>query len=845
MLYAGGGIVPWSKYLVFVLSILLMFIFILVRRNRLRFRPIHAVLSCLALVGPLSAFAQTQAAVNGQAAGPAGPLEFATVTLHRATDSVAVKTEFSDASGAFRLEATGGSRYLVSVAQVGFARAWSPAFVLPATGLSLAPLRLVASQATALKEVTVTGRKPPYERLADRTVAHVADSPLAAGATTLDVLGRSPGVTLDADNNLSLRGRQGVLVVVDGKRLPLTGQELADYLRALPAQQVQSLELITNPPASYDAQGGAGVIAINLKKDQSLGFNGSANASYGRGELGKFTGGGALNYRRQKLNLYANYAYADRRNFLRLDFDRQFAATPQMPASRTLQYNDQTSQLRSHTGKVGLDLNLSKRTLLGVSVSTLVARTTSSTPTQTQLFDLAGRPTGRYSSNADQDINRPSGSANLNLRHALADSANAGFVTFDADYARYRTTRLLALNTYFDAPVRPANLLSSDQRSTLDIGALKADFSQPLPGQARFDAGAKVTRVASDSDVNFANTVGGVTTPAPDISSLFHYRENVNAAYVSLRQARARTSLQAGLRAEQTNSQAETVGGATRERHYIQLFPNVLVQHTLSQQHALGLAAGRRIERPDYVQLNPIRSYLDVTSYRAGNSDLVPATSYNVEVSHTYKQKFTTALAYARTSQPLVNVVQPAPDGGQLVVNRYVNLSTQHFYTLTLTAPLELTKWWTLYANGLFYYNRYQGTLASTTLDRGGFATNLTLNNSFVLPRGWVAEVNGFFESREVFQFQVIQPRGQVTAGVQKSLWHKQATLRLNVADIFYTVPTRVASTYDNFTENYYRREDTRVVTAAFTYRFGNGKVAAARRRAAGAEEELRRATGQ
>ncbi len=821
-----------------------MLIFTSARRVQ-RVSLVRAVLTGLALAAPFGALAQTRAAVGGRVAGPAGPLEFATVTLHRAADSVVVKTEFSDASGAFRLEAAAGPRYLVSVAQVGFGRAWSPAFTLPPAGIALPPLQLVASQATALREVTVTGRKPPYERLADRTIANVADSPLSAGATTLDVLGRSPGVTLDADNNLSLRGRQGLLVVIDGKRVPLTGAELADYLRALPAQQVQSLELITNPPASYDAQGGAGVIAINLKKDQRLGFNGTANASYGRGELGKFTGGLALNYRRQKLNLYGTYAYTDRRNFLRLDFDRQFAATPQAPASRTLQYDDQSSQLRSHTGKVGLDLNLSKRTLLGVSVSTLVSRTTSATPSSTQLFDVAGQPTGRYSGNADQDINRPSGSANLNLRHALADSANAGFVAFDADYARYHTTRLLALNTYFEAPARPTNLLSGDQRSNLDIGALKADFSQPLPRRARLDAGAKVTRVASDSDVDFANTVNGVTSPAPDISSQFRYRENVNAAYVSLRQARPSTTLQAGLRAEQSNTLAETLGGAARERHYIQLFPSVLVQHTLSKEHALALAAGRRIDRPDYVQLNPIRSYIDVTSYRAGNPDLVPATSYNVELSHTYKQKFTTALAYARTDQPFVVVLQPAPDGGQLVVNRYVNLSTQHFYTLTLTAPLELTKWWTLYANGLFYYNRFQGGLAGTMLDRGGFATNLTLNNSFVLPRGWVAEVNGFYESHEVFQFQVIQPRGQVTAGVQKSLWNKQATLRLNVADIFYTVPTRVTSTYDNFTESYYRREDTRVVTAAFTYRFGNGKVAAARRRAAGADEELRRAAGQ
>jgi len=804
------------------------------------------LVSGVALAAPHHTLAQGRAAVSGRVASPAGgPVEFATVTLHRAADSVVVKTEFSDGSGAFRLEAGAGPRYLVSVAQVGYKRYWSPAFELPGAGVVLPTIQLAVSQATALKEVAVTGRKPTYERQADRTVVHVADSPLSAGATTLDVLTRAPGVTTDAGDNLSLRGRQGVLVIIDGKRVPLTGTELADYLRALPAERVQTLDLITNPPASYDAQGGAGVIAINLKKDQRLGTNGSANASYGRGELGKFTGGFSLNHRRQRLNLYGTYAYSDRWNFLRLDFDRLYAATPLLPAARSAQYSDQLARVRSHSGKVGLDFNLSKRTLLGASGSVLAAHTTSDTHSTTQVYDTDYRPTDRYSGDVGQDIRRPSGSANLNLRHTFADSANAASLAIDADYARYHTTRLLGLVTSYETPSQRPSLLSGDQRSNLSIGAFKADFSQPLPHRARLDAGAKVTQIASSSDVAFVNTVDGVSAPVPDISSQFQYHENVNAAYVSLRQARPGTTLQAGLRAEQANTLAEVAGGPSRERHYLQLFPSLLVQHTLAKDHALALSVARRIDRPSYVQLNPIRSYLDATSYRAGNPDLVAQTSYSFEVSHTYRQKFTTALAYAHTDLPLVNVVQPAPDGGRVVVNRDVNLSTQHFYTLTLTAPLELTKWWTLYANGLFYYNRYVGTLAGTQLDRGGFATNLTLNSSFVLPHGWGAELNGFYESHEVYQFQVIQPRGQVALGVQKSLWNKQATLRLNVSDVFYTTPTHVTSTYDNFTETYFKREDLRVVTAAFTYRFGNGKVAAARRRAAGAEEELRRATGQ
>ena len=807
-------------------------------------RVIWWLLGVWLLGAPLMGKAQ-RAPVSGRVVGAAGvAVELATVTLHRANDSAVVKTEFSDAAGDFRLEAAAGQRYLVSVAQTGYNRYWSPVFALPVAGQVLGQVQLAAHQAITLKEVTVTGRKPLFEHQVDRTVVNVADSPLAAGATILDMLGRAPGITVDGADNLAMRGRQGLLIVIDGKRVPLTGAGLADYLRALPADQVQRIELITNPPASYDAQGGAGVIAITLKKDQRLGTNGSANVSYGRGQYGKFIGGLALNYRRKNLNIYGNYAYTDRRGYLRIDFDRQYAATPQLPAASSLIATERLTWLRSHSGKVGLDLTLSKRTLLGASATGLASQNITGTSSTIQFFDENRQPTSHYTSQADQDIKRPNGSVNLNLRHTFADSANASSLAFDADYARYNTTRLLGLYTYYDAPT-PTTLLSGDQHSNLDIGAVKADYSQPLPHRARLDAGVKVTRIASDNNVVFVNTVNGVSTINPDISSQFQYHENVNAAYASVSGVRAGTTLQAGLRAEQTNTLAETVGGSSRERHYLQLFPNLLVQRSLSKQHALALAVARRIDRPSYVQLNPLRAYLDATSYISGNPNLVASTSYNFELTHTYKQKFSTALAYSRTDQPIEHAVLLSPDGNRVVINQDVNLTTRHFYTLTLTAPVQVAKWWTVYANGLLYYNRYVGNLENTFLDRGQVAGNLTLNNSFTLPHGWSADVNGTYESRQVGGFQLLRAQGQVAAGIQKSLWNKQGVLRLNVSDIFYTTPQRVTSTYINFSEYFRARMDSRVGTIAFTYRFGNTKVAAARKRAAGADEELRRAAGQ
>ena len=821
--------------------------------TRVRFRVFDA--RCAWVVWVLLAVPRTglgqarpagRAAVRGSVAAAARPLAFATVTLHRAADSTVVKAEFTDDQGAYRLEAAPGGRYLVSAVQVGYQRRWGPAFELPAAGLVLPPLALLPSAATALKEVAVRAARPAYERLADRTVLNVEGSPLAAGATTLQLLDRAPGVTLDAGDNLALRGRQGLLVLLDGKRVALSGSELADLLRALPAEQVRSIELITNPPASYDAQGTAGVIAINLKKDQRLGTNGSANASYGRGKYGKFTGGGALNHRTKRFNVFGSYAYADRRGFARVDFERQF--TPDgAPASRSTLANDQTNHLQSHSLKAGLDYTLSARTLLGLAVSGLASQTRYLTANQTATYDGAGTPTGRYQSATAQDVHRPNGSANLNLRHAFADSAGAAVLSADADYARYDVHRLTHLATTDDPPGSAAPvLLDGDQQSRLAIASARADYSRPLPRRTRLETGAKVTEVRSDNDVAFDRTQNGVTAPDLAISNAFRYDENVNAAYLNLSRPLARAALQAGLRAEQTNTRGRQPDNALDfERHYFQLFPSASVQFTPNDRHAFALALSRRLTRPSYLQVNPLRNYIDATSYGAGNPYLVPETSYNAELTHTFRQKLTTGLSYSRTAAPIVYVDQPAPDGGQLVVNQFVNLTTEHYYALSLTAPLAPRPWWSFYGNAVLSYARFTGLLSGTAPGNRRPALLLSAGNTFALPRGWSGELTGKFESGETFGFETLRPRGQVAASAQKSLWAQRATLRLAVADIFYTTPFHSSSAYTTFSESYFLRQDSRFATLAFTYRFGSAKVAGARKRAAGAEDELRRAAGQ
>ncbi|MBD2766646.1 TonB-dependent receptor [Hymenobacter sp. BT664] len=799
-------------------------------------------LLALRLTGALAAQAQAPVDVHGTVQSAAGaPIEFATVTLHRATDSTVVKTEFSDPKGHFQFERAANGRYLVSAAQVGFVRQWSPPFEVAGQAVALPVLALATSAATALKEVMVVGQKPLYEHEADRTIVNVEGSTLAAGNTSLDILRRSPGVTVDGNDNLALRGKQGVLVLIDGKRQPMTGAELADYLRALPADQLKSLELITNPPAKYDAQGGAGIIAINLKKDQRLGTNGTLNLSYARGAFNRYTGGLSLNHRRQNLNLFGSYNYSDR-SFLNLltihrDFYSRLTATGRPLTGTSDQDNRSPITLHSHSWRGGLDYNLSENTTLGAVVSGLDNRNATAGTNQTVLNDLLRGREQRYNATNTSQNQLDNVAGNLNLRRTFTNAFGPQELTADADYARYRSNRNQLLRTYFVGEPDLANRL--DQNGLLVIQSVKIDYLQALSKQLRVELGAKSSLVTADNDLKYFNDA------RLDLSrsNRFRYDENINAGYVNLNYSQPRLTLQAGLRGEQTNA----VGKQDREveyqdfqRNYFQLFPSASIKRQVGDNHELALSLSRRIDRPGYGQLNPFRQLIDRTTSGSGNPNLLPQTSYNVELTHTFKQKYSAGLSYSRTSDPLLGVVQPETDS--TVLSTFRNLTRQHYYALTLTAPVDITPWWKTFNNAVLYYNRFSGAVAGTNLDRGGVAVTLTSNHTFTFGKGWSAELSGSYESRQVDGFFVQRPNGEVSGGAQKSLWERKATLKLAVTDLFFTRTGRVTSTYDNYVERFYQRRDSRFMTLSFSYRFGNDKLTPTRRRGGGAEDEKRRA---
>ncbi|MBN8823717.1 MULTISPECIES: outer membrane beta-barrel protein [unclassified Spirosoma] len=800
------------------------------------------LLLLILFAGSSFVFAKKDPVISGIVRDPSGStVEFATVALHRASDSTVVKTEFSDASGTFHFDHLPAGNYFVSASQVGFEREQTAPFTIASDDKLLAPILLKPSSKTQLKEVTVQARKPLFERETDRIVVNVDGSPLSAGATSLEVLSRSPGVTVDQNDNLALRGKQGVLVLIDGKRVPMTGTELAEMLRGLPANSVDKIELITNPPAKYDAAGSAGIISIKLKKDSRQGTNGSVNASYGYGQYGKLTSGISLNHRHKKVNLFGSFNHNDRNVYTRLTVHRDFYQNSLFAGSSD-QDNVGKTRYISDTYRAGLDYTLSKRTLMGVVVNGLVMNAEAHIPNVTQTYDERGALQSSYQSANRRNLSTPNTAVNMNLKHSF-DSTGRRELTADADYAHYETHRLQNLATTFSVPVRPATILDGNLNGDLDISSAKVDYVHTLKNKTRLEAGVKMSWVRSDNNVLFTNTSEGKTVIDTGKSNQFRYDENINAAYINVSRTIKKMSIQAGLRGEQTNATGlQLVGNDGFERHYFQLFPSVFIKQTLSKSHDLGLSLSRRIDRPTYNQLNPFRAYIDATTYFSGNPSLYPQSSYNIELTHTFKQKFITSFSYSRTDQPIISVVQPAPEGNRQVVSTFQNLTRSDYYGLTLTIPVQPTSWWTMDNNIVAYYNRFIGDLAGTSLNTGLPAYSINVANILTLGKGWTADLGGFYQSHQLYGFFDIRPQGQLNVGLQKSMWAKKGVLKLNMTDIFYTSPLRATSTYNNYIEQLNQRQDTRVATISFSYRFGSDTVTPSRRRTGGAEDEKRRA---
>lgn len=781
-------------------------------------------------------------------------LSGATVTLKKTKDSALVKLVATDAAGHYAFDNITSGNYFVAASYTGHTAKNSPAFEVNGAGDITAPEIALTKTSGSLKEVVVAARKPMIEVKADKTILNVEGSVNAVGQDALDLLRKSPGIMVDKDDNLTMSGKNGVQVYIDGRPTPLSGKDLSDYLKTIQSSSIEAVEIITNPSARYEAAGNAGIINIKLKKNKNYGANGSVNAGYSIGITPKYNGGISLNHRNKKINLFGNYSYNYNKvesniKLYRMQLDTLF---------------DQHSTIdfanKSHNFKAGADYTLNKRSTLGAMVNGTLSDQDINNYSHTQISYIPTKQMNRILV-ADNTSTSKRDNINTNLNFRYADSASHE-LNIDADYGYYRIkNNQWQPNIYRDPAGNflNARIYSMLAPTDIDIYSLKADYEQNLK-KGRLGFGGKVSFVESSNDFKRYDVENAPPVNPKKLDTLrsnaFTYKENINAGYVNYNRQFKGFMIQAGVRVEHTHATGRSTGfkyngggyveyDSTFTRDYVNLFPSASLTLNKKPTSQFSFTYSRRIDRPSYQDLNPFEFKLDEYTFKKGNTELKPQYTNSFGITHTYQYRLNTTLNYSHVSDVFTQLVDTAERSKSFITQK--NLATQDIVSLNISYPF-MYKWYSIFGNLNAYYSHFKADFGaeSRTIDLDVYAFNFYAQQTFNLGKGWTGEMSGWYSSPSIWQGTFKTKRmWSIDAGLQKTVFKGKGNLKASVSDIFKTLKW---SSTSNFAGQFVKASgsfESRQFKLNFTYRFGNNQVKAARQRKTGVEEENKRANNQ
>ena len=777
-------------------------------------------------------------------------LSAASISLLKANDSTVVKMTVSDQEGHFQFENLNPGNYLIAVSAVGYQKNYSQPLTVSADSTAKEVTPIVLSPASKdLKAVTVSARKALIEQKADRMVVNVDAFISNTGTNALEALEKAPGVQVDKDGNISLKGKQNVIVLIDGRPAYLSGADLANMLKGMQSSQLEQIEIMTNPPAKYDAAGNAGIINLKTKKNKTKGFNGSVSAGAGQGKYFKTNESFSLNYRNGKVNLFSNYSFNRNNNFQQLDIFRRYKNDDKSTKAIFEQLSYMKRWNINNNLKIGMDYFVNSKTTLGIVVSGFY-NPESNLGTNTINLENSQRVVDSivYATSDVKEVWK-NGSVNLNMRHQYDSTGRE--LTADVDFIRYDATN----DQYFNNTTFEPNWIKKyDEQlkgvlpTTISIYSAKMDYTLPLKKNARLEMGWKSSYVQTVNKANYYMLSNDEWETDYGKTNYFDYKENVNAAYVSLNKPiSTKWSVQAGLRFENTNYKGYQYGNPVKgdssfNRSYTNLFPTIYISYNASKDHQFNTSFGRRIDRPDYESLNPFLFFLDKYTYNQGNPYLKPQYTNNLELTHIYKGKFTTTLNYSITKNLFSETFDQ--DGLATIVKRG-NIGRRENAGIAVNAQIPVTKWLTTIIYTNYNYMKFSGNLNGEDIRIEAGILQLSMNNQMNFKKGWGAEVSGWYRGKGPEAQIMLEAMGQLSAGVSKQVLKGKGTVKVNVRDILYT---QIPQGQINFkeTEAHFRNtRDSRVANVTFTYRFGKPlKNANGQNKRGGAGEEQNRVKG-
>ena len=700
----------------------------------------------------------------------------------------------------------------------------SPAFEVKAD-VEVAPL--VLSGAQELEEVTVERQKPRLQQLADRLVFTIENTALSDN-DIWNVLKRTPGIIV-MNNTLSINGSSNIGVLINGKRVNLPQEDIMNLLSGNSASNVESIEVITNPPAKYSAEGGL-LIDIKMKKNLVAGYNGSIFNRYTQGVLPKHTVGTDHFFKGKKVDFSTNYSFRSDRSLTKhtdiTNFFQEGAINETWSAEQ-----ESVDRRKSHYLNLFLDYQVDEKNTLSISsINSLTPNLKRNFDSETSIRDTGGRQTASFLTTNATDYDVFNTSVYLDWLHKLND--NGAELATNATYTYYDYQRNQQLENRFtegEDEFLANTSFSTSANQLVNLFSLQTDLTLPLDKNAKMEIGLRYAGI--NSEANIVQTGLDQIRPGtdPTLNGIFNYDEDIYAAYVSMNTHWEHWKLNLGLRTEYT----ETLGvlNATNSQNtnsYLEWFPSLSLSHTLNPKNSVFFKYYRRITRPRYNAINPFQYFQTANSIVEGNPNLRPALRNYASFEYSFDRSLRIVLfGSQQRSEQSQQVFQD--NTTNLLRFQYINLNTNYNAGADVSISKDLTEYWNTFFLLSYFYDENRFTDFESNLEQSNsiWTSHIRATNSFK----FLSDKSLFAEATYTYFSPLIDGNArqeafsEVGISLRKTLWNRKASISLAVEDMFRNGNRRATREYLQQNNSTYTRRETRLFVLGFRYKFGNTKI--------------------
>lgn len=785
---------------------------------------------------------QDELKINGSVFDPGNePAMFSTIMLLN-QDSVLVGGALSTEDGLFEIDKVIPGDYFVQVKNIGFHTYTSKKISVTKSGnLNLGKIILIPS-VVQLNEAVVVARKAMVEIHADKMVFNVASSVNASGNNGMELISKAPGIIVDMDKNIILQGKTGVKIYINNRPSRLSGDDLTNFLESLRSENIESLEIITNPSSKYDAEGTAGIINIVLKKNTGGGFNGSSTASFSKGNFSKTNIGSSINFSSDKLTLFSNINIADdtwQFNFNEKAYQRGFLLD---------KLSEAANGRKSMNFSGGMDYSLNDKNSFSIDARVLMNSRNNVLISSTGIYDTLDFSKGEILRAKALDV-MPSQNyiLNSNYRYTINESS---FFTSDFSFGKYSGEKQTKQpNEYFDANTN--KLLRTFNKeyeagTKIDLWSFKVDYEKKFE-KSTLSSGAKYSYITTSNELDFFNIENNIPVFDKNRSNEFTYLEKVAAFYLIWDyKPSTKLGINAGMRLENTSSLGSLVSEVRTQndnvsRNYFDVFPNFGISYDDQKNSIVSISYGRRITRPNYQDLNPFESRASELSAWKGNPFLKPNYIDNYQISYSFKRKLVISNNYSVTHDFFATIFEISQEKGNVLIPRNMQKATNN--GITISYPFRFFKWWELSSFFNHNYETYTGDLNEAKIDLEASIYNFRFQNNLQLPANITMEFTYQYNSPWIWRGSVnVEGNYGINMGFKKDFLNKKLLLQITANDILGTQSDYYyRSNYGGMKVKGVVSFDNQRAGINLTYKFGNEKAKTKKKGKSGIDDEIRR----